>query len=143
MAAADAGNGAVGVYYGPRAGGQHALQAIKYWVEPLELDADAVGGGCVACACFNTPRNLNALTPQQQIETFFVLEEAKRDARVRALVWSATGGCTCTCPQPPAPSRPALPCPRRAVPGGRCCALPRHHTKKLKLLRHLTVDMLS
>ena len=90
MAATSAGNGEVGVYYGPNTGGQHALKAIKYWVEPLDPQRED-GKRCVAVACFNSPHNLHALTPQQQVETFLVLEEATRDERVRALVWSATG----------------------------------------------------
>lgn len=45
----------------------------------------------VAVAAYNTPQNLHALTHTQRVETFFVLEHAKLDEDVRALLWTGTG----------------------------------------------------
>ena len=47
------------------------------------------GGVCVAY--FDYPKNLHALTSNQQQETFLILEHAKRDQNCRVLVWTATG----------------------------------------------------
>lgn len=45
----------------------------------------------VGIAAYNTPKSLHCLSPQQQMETFLVLEHARRDPRVKALVWTGTG----------------------------------------------------
>ena len=48
-------------------------------------------GDGVCVAYYNTPKNLHALTPNQQHETFLILEYARRDPECKVLVWTATG----------------------------------------------------
>jgi enoyl-CoA hydratase/carnithine racemase len=48
-------------------------------------------GDGICVAYYNTPKNLHALTPNQQHETFLVLEYARRDPACKVLIWTATG----------------------------------------------------
>merc|ERR1712110_1401055 len=73
-------NGSVHVYYPEH--GTHALKTIHFSVNETSG---------VAVAAYNSPRNLNALTKTQMMETFLVLEHCKRSSNVRCLVWTATG----------------------------------------------------
>jgi enoyl-CoA hydratase/carnithine racemase len=61
----------------------------KHTLRSLTYTLDVATG--VAIAAFNTPDTLHSLTSTQRTETFFVLEHAKLDDRVRALIWTATG----------------------------------------------------
>jgi len=45
----------------------------------------------VGIAAYNDPKAMHCLSPNQQMETFMVLEHARRDPRVKALVWTGTG----------------------------------------------------
>jgi len=45
----------------------------------------------VGIAAFNTPKSRNCLALQQQMEIFMILEHARRDDRVKALIWTGTG----------------------------------------------------
>lgn len=51
-----------------------------------ELTPEGVG-----IVTFNDPKTLNALTPNFQSELFIMLEHAKRDPAVKAVVWAANG----------------------------------------------------
>ena len=77
-------NGNVQIYYPIELKGNttHRLTSIRY-------ELDEVTG--VAIAAHNTPENLHALSAGLIMEMFLVLEHAKRDPRVRALIWTATG----------------------------------------------------
>jgi len=60
----------------------HTLQSITYSLDP------STG---VATACFNTPKNLNALRALQFWEMFLILEHAAADPQVRCLLWTGAG----------------------------------------------------
>jgi len=77
-------NGSVRVYYDAQEGAseEYALKSIAWRL----LEKAGVG-----VAAYNAPKNLNALTPNQVMETYLVLEHARRDPRVKALVWTGTG----------------------------------------------------
>lgn len=77
-------NGSILVYYGAHEekGQPFQLKSISWRL----LEDLGVG-----IAAFNEPKSLHCLSPNQMMETFLVLEHAKRDQRVRALVWTATG----------------------------------------------------
>ena len=60
-----------------------------YKLTEITYSVDLLTG--VATACFNNPKKLNCLTNDQCIETFFILEAAKRDSHVSCLLWTATG----------------------------------------------------
>ncbi|CAE8719456.1 unnamed protein product [Polarella glacialis] len=77
-------NGSVLVYYGA-----HEKEGVAYELKSIAWRLlEDVG---VAIAAYNAPKSLHCLSPNQQMETFLVLEHAKRDPRVRALVWTGTG----------------------------------------------------
>lgn len=77
-------NGSVLVYYGA-----HEKEGTPYELKSIAWRLlEDVG---VGVAAYNTQKNLNALAPNQVVETYLVLEHAKRDPRVRALVWTGTG----------------------------------------------------
>jgi len=77
-------NGTVLVYYGEHEekGEPYALRSIAWRL---------IEGANIGIAAYNVPKTLNALTPNQVMESYLVLEHAKRDPRVKALVWTATG----------------------------------------------------
>jgi len=60
-----------------------------YKLTEIAYQVDVATG--VATATFNNPKKLNCLTNDQMIETFFILEAAKRDERVGCLLWTAVG----------------------------------------------------
>lgn len=62
---------------------KYLLQSINY-----TLDENHPG---VAIATLNTPSNLNALSLNLMQELFLVLEHAKRDNDVEAIVWTGSG----------------------------------------------------
>lgn len=79
-----ASNGSVLVYYG-----EHEEKG-----EPYQLRSIAwrlLEGPGIGVAAYNVPKNLNALAPNQIMESYLVLEHARRDPRVKALVWTGTG----------------------------------------------------
>lgn len=76
-------NGTVKLYYGKKAqdGEDYQLRSIMWRV----LDNG------VAVAAYNTPKKLHSFAPNPMMETFVILEHAKRDPNVRVLIWTATG----------------------------------------------------
>lgn len=77
-------NGSVLVYHGA-----HEETGEKYELKSIAWRLLEKAG--VAIAAYNAPKNLNALTPNQVMETYLVLEHARRDPKVKALVWTGTG----------------------------------------------------
>mmetsp|Transcript_88382 Transcript_88382/g.189814 ORF Transcript_88382/g.189814 Transcript_88382/m.189814 type:complete len:305 (-) Transcript_88382:81-995(-) len=77
-------NGSVLVYYGEHEekGTPYALRSIAWRF----LEGSGIG-----VVAYNTPKSLNCLAPNQVMEAFLVLEHAKRDPRVKVLVWTGTG----------------------------------------------------
>jgi len=61
---------------------EHELRSISWRL----LDDIGVG-----IAAYNDPKAMHCLSPNQQMETFMVLEHARRDSRVKVVVWTATG----------------------------------------------------
>eukprot|EP00040_Diaphanoeca_grandis_P014079 m.71219 g.71219 ORF g.71219 m.71219 type:complete len:304 (+) comp24328_c0_seq2:26-937(+) len=75
------GNGSVLLHHGPEKGRKYALKSIAYFEFP----------DGVAVAAYNTPKNLHALTQNQQMEHFLILEQAQKNPDIKVLVWTATG----------------------------------------------------
>lgn len=59
----------------------YQLQSIKYELQPTG----------VAICTYNTPKSLNALTLNQQWETFALLEHMAKDENVRVAIWTGAG----------------------------------------------------
>eukprot|EP01065_Artemidia_motanka_P034876 TRINITY_DN42867_c0_g1_i1.p1 TRINITY_DN42867_c0_g1~~TRINITY_DN42867_c0_g1_i1.p1 ORF type:complete len:312 (+),score=158.34 TRINITY_DN42867_c0_g1_i1:76-936(+) len=79
--------GSVKLYYESGAVVDHPLRSIAY-----ELD-EATG---VALVTFSDEKTLNALTENMMAEVFCILEHAKRDPKVKALVWAGKGRAWCS-----------------------------------------------
>jgi len=74
--------GSVLVYHDSTTGVPYELKSIAWRL----IEETGVG-----IAAYNTPKNLNALSPNQIMEHYLVLEHAKRDPNVKAVVWTGTG----------------------------------------------------
>jgi len=60
---------------------RYELQNIKYELHPTG----------VAVCTYNTPKSLNALSKNQQWETFALLEHMERDDNVKVAIWTGSG----------------------------------------------------
>lgn len=77
-------NGSVLVYYG-----EHEKEGTPYELKSIAWRLlEDVG---VGIAAFNTPSNMNCLAPNCLMEMFLVLDHAKRDPKVKSLVWTGAG----------------------------------------------------
>lgn len=76
-------NGTVKLYYG-----KHAKDGVEYQLQSILWRVLDNG---VAVAAYNTPKKLNSFAPNPMMETFVVLEHARRDKSVRVLIWTGTG----------------------------------------------------
>ena len=58
--------------------------------ETTLIKYELLPNGTAVCT-YNSPKNLNALTPAQMWDTYAILAHAYRDSRVRCLVWTGSG----------------------------------------------------
>lgn len=77
-------NGSILVYYD-----EHEEKGTLYELRSIAWRLIEDSG--IGVAAYNTPQNLNALSPNQVAETYLVLEHARRESRVKTLVWTGTG----------------------------------------------------
>jgi enoyl-CoA hydratase/carnithine racemase len=74
-------------------GASHCRVAVATlnWLSRVCPHADSCNADGVAVATYNTPENLNCLSPSLTSETFLILEHAARDEACKVLIWTGAG----------------------------------------------------